>query len=82
VVEKWNQIEYNYNERTYNTVHLQKKVFAATNYTVTHNQVYFDKINSKHQINPIKEPNHSSAPATRNPPAMTEPRLGHGQTQQ
>jgi hypothetical protein len=75
----------------YYTVHLQKTHFAASNHLMTHQQAYFVKISSKHQIYRNKQPNHPPAPATPLPmtkppathdppanlPATADPRLGH-----
>jgi hypothetical protein len=50
---------------------------------VTHNQAYFDKINSKTSNKPKQKPNHPPAPATskqsvtRNPPANSLATMGH-----
>jgi hypothetical protein len=57
---------------------LQNVPFAASNHMVTHNQAYFDKINSKNQINPNKNqttpaPVTSKQPVTLNPPANSLP---------
>jgi hypothetical protein len=70
--------------------HLQKVPFAAFNYMVTHNQAYFDKINSKipnklkQKPNKLKQkPNHPPTPATskqsvtRNPLANSLATVGH-----
>jgi hypothetical protein len=50
---------------------------------VTHNQAYFDKINSKKPNKLKQKPNHTPAPktskqpATRNPPANSLVAVGH-----
>jgi hypothetical protein len=63
--------------------HLQKVSFAASNHMVTHNQAYFDKINSKIPNKLKQKPNHPPAPATSkqpatlNPPANSLATVGH-----
>jgi hypothetical protein len=60
--------------------HLQKMSF---NHMVTHNQAYFDKINSKTLNKPKQKPNYPPAPATskqsvtRNPLANSLATVGH-----
>jgi hypothetical protein len=46
------------NESPLGTDHLQKASFAASNHMLTHNQAYFDKINSKTPNKPKQKPNH------------------------
>jgi hypothetical protein len=64
---------------------MQNRPFAASNPIVTHNQAYFDKINSKTSNKSKQKPNHphapatstSKQPATRNPPANSLATVGH-----